>query len=769
MFRHLQRVLAAAAVVLPSLASTPLDRPPRQDEQTFLLLHLDEPDEGIAVADKVLVDPVYVRMEARHQQGRFGGALKFVGRPGLRQCLLVSLPQPQYLTRHTRKRPPIRFADVEVPVVLMDNQRGYTIEFWMLPQARQAQVMLAGVNSATWVPTSSWKVEITGQGRLRFASGAGLHRFYMESEKPVAIGRWTHVAVVCDRGNVGIYLNGRRSGPFRRMELAERQGVGEPGSDGSILCVGGPGPDAQTGFFDGLIDEVRLSTAPRRFEPDPAILIGNGKELFLDDFLLARMEGIERVVNQPERYPGNPLLTAKGDWEAGSMQQFGTLYDPRLQLFRTWYRANNSEDNQMSMCYAVSRDGLRWEQPVLGLAEYRGSTRNNIVTPKRSFFVFLDPLARPGEGNICASAKMLYGSDRGTFKQILLRSPDGLHWPWGPVRNMSGYQGWPYSRIRRQEAVMATDRPLMQNPVYFARLDKMTVIANEGEGLKDRVYARIGWDLTHWQDPVLTDLKRSEKNNLGWYGIRTKDESSVLVGFTDAYHNEQNPDPRWRSLGPEAYHDKPSAWLDIQLISSRDGYRWQHVADQDVFLPVGPEGAWDEGMVLYAQAVEPPGSDRIYLYYQGSPVRHDMTDAGWLQWHARSQRPSNNMGVAFLRKEGYVSLEVKPDAAEGVVETRPLRYRGRHLFVNADASKGAVQVELCDETGNPLSGFGRKRALPLTTDLTNHLIRWGQESDVSRFAGQAVVLRFHLTPGAKLYAYRFGGPDPHLDLERREP
>ena len=67
---------------------------------------------------------------------------------------------------------------------------------------------------------------------------------------------------------------------------------------------------------------------------------------------------------------------------------------------------------------------------------------------------------------------------------------------------MSGYQGWPYSRIRRQEAVMATDRPLMQNPVYFARLDKMTVIANEGEGLKDRVYARVGWDLTHWQDPV---------------------------------------------------------------------------------------------------------------------------------------------------------------------------------------------------------------------------------------------------------------------------
>ena len=66
MFVNLQRLLVAAAVVLPALASTPLDRPPRQDDQTFLLLHLDEPDEGVAVAEKLLVDPVYVRMEARH-------------------------------------------------------------------------------------------------------------------------------------------------------------------------------------------------------------------------------------------------------------------------------------------------------------------------------------------------------------------------------------------------------------------------------------------------------------------------------------------------------------------------------------------------------------------------------------------------------------------------------------------------------------------------------------------------------------------------------
>ena len=30
-------------------------------------------------------------------------------------------------------------------------------------------------------------------------------------------------------------------------------------------------------------------------------------------------------------------------------------------------------------CYAESRDGIRWTKPDLGLVEFQGSTRNNIV------------------------------------------------------------------------------------------------------------------------------------------------------------------------------------------------------------------------------------------------------------------------------------------------------------------------------------------------------------------------------------------------------
>ena len=764
-------VIAMMGVSQPAVAAVSLDRAPQRDEETLLYLPLDEPDEAILIGDRLAIDPVYLRMEAKYKRGRFGGALKFTGRPGLRQCMLVSLPQRFHSERHGSRKPTViaRMGDraqvvVDVPEVLTDMERSFTIEFWVFPQVLQNQTIVSGVNTATWVPEASWQVDLAADGRLRYACGSGLHRFEMFSDRPVPIGQWTHVAVVCDTGVFRIYLNGSPESGAQRMKTARTQGVTQPGSDGTILCVGGPGPDALAGFFDGLVDELRFSKVPRSFEPDPAVLIRNRKELFLDDDLIAGMRGVRRVVNQPERYEGNPLLEPRGEWEGRSLQELGLIYDHRLGLFRTWYRAMDSADTEASMCYAFSRDGLHWEQPELGLEEYGGSTRNNIVARKRFFFVFLDPLARPGEGRICATHKLKYGGNRGPFKQILMRSPDGLQWPSDEVTNMSGYYSWGARRYRRMETIMGVDRPIPYAPVYFGKIDKLTIIEKEGEGLKSLQFARIGWDLTHWQNPHLTDLEQTEKNNRGWYGIKTRDEESVLVGIADAYHaKDLGPEgrKRWRTMGPDSYKREESRWVDFQLISSRDGYRWRHVADQATFLPVGAEGAWDEGSLYYAQVVEPPGSDKLYIYYEGYKVRHDFSDQGGQEWFAEHGQPFCNLGVAFLRKDGYVSLEADGSETEGVVETKPIRFSGRHLFVNADASGGAIQVELCDEAGEPLRGFSREDVRPLTTDDLRHRVQWGATADLSDLAGKAVVLRFHLDRNARLYSYRFGDPDPH--------
>src|SRR5213594_1402193 len=47
-----------------------------------------------------------------------------------------------------------------------------------------------------------------------------------------------------------------------------------------------------------------------------------------------------------------------------------------------WYVATGGEhDTGRCWCYAVSSDGTTWEKPDLGLYEFQGSRRNNLISP----------------------------------------------------------------------------------------------------------------------------------------------------------------------------------------------------------------------------------------------------------------------------------------------------------------------------------------------------------------------------------------------------
>ena len=76
-------------------------------------------------------------------------------------------------------------------------------------------------------------------------------------------------------------------------------------------------------------------------------------------------------------------------------------------------------------CYAESKDGLRWEKPELGLFEFEGSKRNNILWagPRLDNFTpFKDtnPDCRPGE-----RYKSVASGPGGLFA---FKSDDGIRW-----------------------------------------------------------------------------------------------------------------------------------------------------------------------------------------------------------------------------------------------------------------------------------------------------------------------------------------------------
>ena len=83
-----------------------------------------------------------------------------------------------------------------------------------------------------------------------------------------------------------------------------------------------------------------------------------------------------------------------------------------------------------------------------------------------------------------------------------------------------------------------------------------------------------------------------------------------------------------------------------------------------------------------------------------------------------------------------------PGAEEGALTTRPVRFRGAHLFVNVAAAEGELRVEVLDQGGRVLAPFTRAACVPVRADSTRQAVTWKGARDLSALAGRPVRFRF---------------------------
>ena len=102
-------------------------------------------------------------------------------------------------------------------------------------------------------------------------------------------------------------------------------------------------------------------------------------------------------------------------------------------------------------------------------------------------------------------------------------------------------------------------------------------------------------------------------------------------------------------------------------------------------------------------------------------------------------------GLATLRRDGFSSLVARE---AGAVTTRPIRFKGRYLFVNADVDHGELRAEILGADGKVIEPFSRSNCIPHQLDSTNAQIQWRPRDDLKELAGQAVQFRFYLTKGS---------------------
>lgn len=501
-----------------------------------------------------------------------------------------------------------------------------------------------------------------------------------------------------------------------------------PSAAGQVLDNGvrlpDPWPPRPAALPSGPLIPAYLADPPR------VIPIDVGRQLFVDDFLIAETN-LRRAYHQGRYHARSPVLRPDKTWEqrqqantGGSAMVYsdGVFHDPRDGLFKMWYMGGY----QAGTCYATSKNGLDWEKPALDVVP-----GTNIVLPDRrdSSTVWLDQAdPDPTRRYKLFRAHNVGPAAEGWGLSVHV-SADGIHWSkpvgrsgWSGDRSTVFYNPfrkvWVYS-LRDGWTERPRARRYMETPdiVTFARWDK-----NQPPW----------WCGADSLDPMRDDLQvPCQLYNLDG----TAYESIVLGLFTI-----------WR--GQPEFRQKPN---DLVLGYSRDGWSW-HRPDRRPFVTgTDRRGDWNFSNIQSAGGVCLVVGDELYFYVSGrsGATLPDGAPPAGKTGDARPNpfnRDGNcSTGLVVLRRDGFASME--GDASGGTLTTRPVRFQGRHLFVNLDAPAGELRVDLLDEQGKVLLA-----SQPVHGDGTRLLVPVGGADGLAAFAGKPVRFRFSLRDG-KLYAF----------------
>ncbi|MBI3462618.1 MAG: hypothetical protein HY000_06085 [Planctomycetes bacterium] len=446
--------------------------------------------------------------------------------------------------------------------------------------------------------------------------------------------------------------------------------------------------------------------------------IGSRRELFVDHYLIDRLDGVRLQLQQPR--PGGGALTYEQPGEG--VFAFYTTVIKDGGKYRMYYRG----EYRKTICYAESTDGIRWTKPELGLVEIDGSKLNNVLMLSKELLApFLDnrPGVPPDE-----RYKANIEEKEGLFGYV---SADGLHWK------------------------KIDDRPIVprklknhfdsQNVMFWSEAEQQYVLyARHSEGGKRAQARSTSKDFRQWTPQVLMSYS----------------DTGSTVPSDHLYTSQVQPYFR----APHIYVSLPGRFMNKRRALSDE---------QAKGLIVNPKGGGigdiSDGVLLTSRA----GSSLLDRTFLEGFVRPGIGPANWV---SRTNYPAcgivqtgpaemsiyvqRNYGQKTahlerlaLRLDGFASVHAPYKGGE--VLTRPLRFTGKELEINyASSAAGGIRVEIQEADGKPLPGFALDDCPEIIGDEIEHVVAWKGGSDVGKIARRTVRLRF-VMKDADLYSIRF--------------
>ena len=517
------------------------------------------------------------------------------------------------------------------------------------------------------------------------------------------------------------------------------------------------------------------------------LIVGGAPQYFFDSLVIAQTQDVTRTVHSPVKEAA-PLIKKDRPWEHVlyfTVNGWSVARNEETGDFNCWYMNWHLDPEEVKrqqvlyccyadICHARSKDGLTWEKSELDHRAIDGAATNITLSdpdvfrtlesthvfedrvdpdPNRRFKIFLDRLVRDVAISDEAHKKTRDGRDGLTDRVAVqvFSSPDGTTWTqfdeeprFGRHGNRLGDCYTVFSDPESGLYRLLTRAAGMESVHYDPRRPRTgsffpphfpNDLAREN---KRRVFLTESADLVHWSRPqcILTaaDLGMNLDDSL--YGMIHFKQGEMYVGLVNVLHEVANT-------------------METRLVYSRDGTRWTAADPGQAWLSPTP-GAWDRSMVNVST---PPVTvdDETFVFHGGAKNHHDWWIMGLKEGLSIPEAQdldevSYGLGLAKMRKDGYISLDAGP-VREGVVVTQALRTDGRQLVINAACGEGGyLQVEVTDADEEIIEGCSRENCDTFTGDSTAHTVTWKGKPGIAH--NDELRLRIFFK-NASLYSLQF--------------
>ena len=497
--------------------------------------------------------------------------------------------------------------------------------------------------------------------------------------------------------------------------------------------------------------------------PPSVIKIDYGRQLFVDEFLINPTGTTLKAVHHLPVYEPNAIFGPDGgSLEGASAMPFsdGIWWDPNVRLFKMWYAGErpNLWGGSCQWLYATSQDGISWTRTTTNHPMYPGTnivaTNNgypNPSNPRDSASIWLD--LNPAQSS--QRFRMLYHS-RGLHNAF---SADGIVF-YTSISGDTGawdFSGHPDGQTNGDRSTMFYN-PFRNKWVYSIR-GNFNIDANVPDTERLRFYYENNdWSVKMPSDPNAAGLwwwsgdRKDDPDRYNWqpsiYNLDCAPYESVMLGLFSMWHGDCHLDAL--NGDPEAQADEAQDRPKLNAVKlgySRDGWYWRRPDRRKWLDYSATPGAWNYGNVQSAGNGPLIMGDTLYFYCSGRDYQNIAAGAG----------EAECLGLAYLRRDGYTSMDPNIPGGTGDVITRTVKFGSqianqKYLFVNVNCPNGELKVEVQDPNGVPYANYTLANCNIVKTDSTIYRVTWTTAADLTSLVNTNVRFRFQITNGS-LYAF----------------